>query len=201
MIFFFVCAVLTVSSVGGKILPHKESCSCFEVYDPVCGSDFVTYGNECEFNCAKVNRPELSILSRGPCQERHPIPKSLDDEGFCMCTSEFRPVCGSDGITYGNICEFECERHKNPTLAVAHFGTCTEEGLPMPELQIPLQHLKPIPYNRAIVKRSYETCPCTREYQPFCGSDHITYSNRCEFRCAAKQVRGLHIMYEGTCKD
>jgi len=200
MISFIVYAVFIASS-SGRILPHKESCPCTDVYDPICGSDFLTYGNECEFNCAKADLPDLTILSRGPCQERRPIPKSFDDEGFCMCTTEYRPVCGSDGITYGNICEFNCERNKHPTLAVAHFGKCTEEGIPLPELEIPLQHLKPVPYKKSIVKRSYEGCPCTREYQPFCGSDHITYSNRCEFKCAAKHVRGLHILFEGTCKD
>lgn len=31
----------------------------------------------------------------------------------CICSLQFKPLCGSDGITYTNACQFECARRCN----------------------------------------------------------------------------------------
>lgn len=46
---------------------------------------------------------------------------------------------------------------------------------------------------------SGHTCSCTKEYSPICGSDDVTYDNRCLFRCEEEIKSGLKIKNEGVC--
>ena len=41
---------------------------CIMLYDPVCGSDFVTYSNECYLEIAKCQgNPDLHVVHSGVC--------------------------------------------------------------------------------------------------------------------------------------
>ncbi|XP_017771722.1 PREDICTED: double-headed protease inhibitor, submandibular gland-like [Nicrophorus vespilloides] len=100
--------------------------------------------------------------------------------GQCLykpCTLEWLPICGSDGVTYGNKCLFAQAVKKDSTLTVAFEGSC-EEG--------PRARNAPI---------------CTLEWLPICGSDGVTYGNKCFFAQAVKKDSALTVAFEGSCEE
>ncbi|CAG0892306.1 unnamed protein product, partial [Darwinula stevensoni] len=50
-----------------------------------------------------------------------------------ICTADYNPVCGSDGVTYANNCNFQAENCKRGNrLVVRHEGPCRNGEGPSP---------------------------------------------------------------------
>lgn len=89
-------------------------------------------------------------------------------------------VCGSDNVSYTNICALEVASCYNKSITYVHDGVCTKE--------------------RFLDNSS--SCPkCKEGGDPVCGSDGLTYVNACALQAiaCASADNSLKVMHTGEC--
>ncbi|KAL3667254.1 hypothetical protein V7S43_007487 [Phytophthora oleae] len=167
------------------------SYACTDVYEPVCGSDGVTYSNECYLNLANCEAQEqITQVSGGKCpssgttSQTSSYEPSLDSSGSSacpdICPAVYEPVCGSDGKTYANDC----------TLSIA----ASESGGNITQVsdgQCPTSSSG----SRSV------GCPevCIEIYDPVCGTDGVTYANSCFLGIANCKDPSITQASDGAC--
>lgn len=183
--------------------------ACPLVWDPVCGCDGVTYGNDCDRQMARISKEH-----DGPCvqvcQDNSECgsgeycakdPSVCDNgAGICevqpqICPEIYDPVCGCDGNTYRNACDAA-----SAGVNIASEGECPQvcggfAGIPC---HGPDQFCE-FPPGTCNFADQFGGCvvipeACPDVWNPVCGCDGITYSNDCGRRAA--QVSKAH---DGPC--
>ncbi|KAM9226568.1 double-headed protease inhibitor, submandibular gland-like [Leptosomus discolor] len=184
------------------IAQQRASCSVYRLagnmelacprnYEPVCGTNSVTYPNECSLCREFLRNRAIDKKHDGRCvkyTQSNCRNTELDCTGHLRsrsghvspCTLEYRPICGTNGITYTNKCNF-CNAVANGLdLNLRHQGECFQE--------IDCSNQKG------------SNLICTADYKPLCGSDGKTYGNKCQFCNAVSMSQGtLWLKHRGEC--
>lgn len=109
-------------------------CEVSRCPSPSCPSGYVPDRCNCCLVCASAEGDPCGRKEDLPCGDglecRHPAGKRLS-KGVCQCKMGHK-VCGSDGKTYGNVCQLKAVSRKAlqrglPTVSQAHKGSC-EKG-------------------------------------------------------------------------
>ncbi|CAG9816696.1 unnamed protein product [Phaedon cochleariae] len=189
---------------------HCECPVCPAEFEPVCGSDGISYSNACKLQQeACKHRRGITVLYNGPCNgcenKKCDFYSTCENdgatEGKCVCPESCTDVklnngtvCGTDGVTYTNECELQITSCKTKQFVIlAYKGNCDLcQG-------VDCKH-------GAKCEAGDCVCPTNCESagnEPVCASNMLTYQNECELQKAkcSPQSSSLNVVFYGDCRE
>ncbi|KAK6177684.1 hypothetical protein SNE40_015737 [Patella caerulea] len=190
----------------------SASCICPTPCEPVmrqvCGNDSVTYDNECELRRKScLTKKFVTVAHTGVCGGDVPCRNfKCEYDGECVeregqpsceckiCTEQYEPVCGYNGITYENECKLRFENCKfKQSVQIKHRKSCNG-----------CENVKCEFYAICESDGTQARCVCPTSCIPVeaevCGSDGQTYLNECELKVAAcRRKQFISIASTGSC--
>ncbi|VDP21133.1 unnamed protein product [Onchocerca flexuosa] len=96
---------------------------CDKHYEPICGTDGITYVNRCRFSKARCHDKTLLIAYNGEC---------------CInrCEQHWAPICDNHNITHLNLCMFNVQncittRRDSQSLSIISMFACPDDACNM----------------------------------------------------------------------
>nr|XP_025037103.1 ovoinhibitor-like [Pelodiscus sinensis] len=174
---------------------------CPRILDEVCGSDGVTYSNECMMCAHNLEHQEAVVRKhKGKCEpesvsidcSQFPSFQTIEGKVVMNCPRNLAEVCGTDGVTYWNDCML-CAHNlqQGGSIKKKHDGDCKQEIVPVNCSQ----------YSGRLSAEGKTAVGCPRILAELCGSNGITYSNDCQL-CAHNLKLGTSVwkLHDGPCK-
>ncbi|CAF4951259.1 unnamed protein product [Pieris macdunnoughi] len=141
-------------------------------YNPVCGTDDVTYQNIDRLKCVARCGHNIQVKKWSACETKEDSRSNLQScIKKCPTTPEYLPVCGTDNVTYNNIGRLYCAQNCGARVQLKRSAPCPRDDTTTTERSVDF------------IRKCISDCPSTTEYNPVCGSDGVTYSNMGKLQC------------------
>ncbi|TVQ97852.1 MAG: hypothetical protein EA398_13900 [Deltaproteobacteria bacterium] len=180
------CRLDTDCSVGQLCLRGTcEAVACITLYDPVCGVDGRTYGNDCE---ARVMHVE--VAHPGECETRPGTCETPNPAGCTQDGCDDDEICDRSGVDCAPSACF-CD----PDLgAWACTRDCGGGGTCIPAEQAACRIDTDCDTGTLCLGGECVGLSCPTLYDPVCGVDGRTYGNACEAR-----LMHVDVAHAGEC--